>query len=565
MAKYGKNDMVSEPEEKLTPENEKNTSHQDKRRRNNKKRKNQRYSKKTRPAKVGYNDPKWYTRYPELLAAAATLPFPYKPGMDVPIMKDEYASGSSAPTHINIPGVLALEWAPTCGYSTRATDPASLAAKELYNKVRAAYSGRIYAGPPDFMIYLLALDSIYAYIGMLKRVYRVLNAFNGNNYHVPKSLMYALLGDSLIDSHVTELRSRAVELWSDINVLVRMCDRFTCPAVMDCFNRHYWMNDNIYADDNTLRSQLYVFRQKSYYRFSMVNTPEGVPAGGLIPLEAPMFGGAGTDPISTLYDYGINLIESLSNWESAYTISGYLSRAYEGTPSFTVELLPQFEQLNIQFQPEVLSQIENAMTVYPANREAGTVPVLSTTISQDPLRNVVLSQPTVIFQNPGTAVEDLFFKRPTFIMHSDVATALDVVIASRLTATCQLDHVEEGFKYYRILSGTEIPWKINIYTMNVFTHEVVKREAPQLIFHMYDGTEVETYPQFLASILINQWGYHPQMWYMVRTTDASYWDLVPVSDVHNLTSCTEEQLTQIHRSCILSEFDAFRGSTLPTG
>lgn len=256
-----------------------------------------------------FNDFSWYARNPELVRPAANLPFPYKPGMSVALAAKYTASTKQVREFQSaIPGILCLNWMPTLGQSKVASDPASNAAKEIFARVRSAFSGTLKADPPDYVIYLCALDSIFSYIGSLKRIYRILTAYSPFNYNMPNLLLQALGIPNLV---VEQLKSEKVLLLQNINYLVDMTKKLHCPAIFPMFNRHYWLNDNVYTDANTPKSQFYAFRQTHYFKFALINTPQGQPAGGLSLVAAPTL--TTSSPSQTLFDFGRSLIDALQS------------------------------------------------------------------------------------------------------------------------------------------------------------------------------------------------------------------------------------------------------------
>lgn len=168
-----------------------------------------------------FNAFSWYNKNPHLVEAAASIPFPYRPGMTMKI-------DGSVDADLYIPGVMSLQWAPTIGQSSLPTDPASIAAKEMYGKVREAFSGSIDADAPDFPIYLCALDSIDAYIGALKRLFRIVNAYTPENYAIPDLLLAAL---GCTPNTIADMRANRMKMYQYINELVGMTHKFRCPAV----------------------------------------------------------------------------------------------------------------------------------------------------------------------------------------------------------------------------------------------------------------------------------------------------------------------------------------------
>lgn len=489
----------------------------------------------------GLNDFSWYNRNPLLTQAAASLPFPYRPGMKLePVMFDPTASiPATVTTPYVIPGILRMQWLPTVGQSATATDPASIAAKEVFAKVRSVFSGSIEADPPDFIIYLLALDSIFSYIGSLKRIYRILDAYTGMNYQIPDALLYALGIDD-----PNPWRADKAKLWQNINELIGMTRKFRCPAVFDIFNRHYWMNDNVYTDDASANSQLFVFHQAAYYKFGL----SGDPKVGSLSLVTPNF-----DSPDTAFTFGRSLIDALASGDDAYIISGYLTRAFEATPNFVVDELQSFEEFMPVYAPEVLSQIENSMTV-----DADPIDLLaSNAISQNPGTNAILCAPKIA----STDVR-LYTNRPMLSIRSDSPSVIDVVEASRLTAFVSN---EAGSGQQTIECATELPcrWQQVSYESETGIGRIVTIDQLQHFTYSNSGAlsvgNIQTFFKAASALSATDWS--PRITYFtVDITNTSSQVINAVCtlwDVHNVTQCTPEQLAQIHRVCLLSEFNSF--------
>lgn len=492
------------------------------------------------------NDISWYARYPDLLRVSASLPFPYKAGMSISDMGTFNSSGTTTPDYsknnaYNIPGVLAIRFIPSIGISANTTDPASIACKELYARVRKSYSGSLEADPPDFLIYLLALDSIFSYIGSLKRIFRLVNAFTPYNYVVPDTLLNAL---GVTPTCVSNLRKDKLKFMGQINELIYMTHNLVCPAVMDIFNRHYWMNDNAYADSPSPNSQIYVFRQDAYYKYAEQKTPADVDAAGLAMTPAPLDTATTSDD---LYAFGLALIRALSSWDDAYTISGYLMRAFEGVPSFGVDLLTGTEEFVLQYQEEVLAQIENANVGFMM-AFATLKTVLATgdlNVSQDPTNNRILSGMTI--QNPPSGVLSYtmgyFGDIPMLSVRNDAPTPEDVVLATRLKT------------HYSVLSNGAV--QIHCGTECVVAYELWSKSGTSADF-VTDGYESDnTRATFLAPFAAFDWAPLIRINWR-RNVSGSYQNNIQLLwDVHNLTPVTLSQLDEINRVCIYSEFNAF--------
>lgn len=528
-----------------------------------------------------FNDFSWYNHYPELTEAVGRVPYPYRPGMTLKtnnvVVPD--ASVDSALGDYRIPGVMSLMWVPSIGQSSNPTDPASIIGAEIYAQVRHAYSGQLDADGPDFVIYMLALDSIYSYIGSLKRIYRILNAWGPMNYVVPNTLLTSL-GVS-IDA-ADELRRNKADFWKVINELTHMSRRFTCPAIMDIMNRHYWMNDNVYTDANSQNAQMYCFNQYAFYQYTDTN-PDNP---GLYLSIAPWYTNTAIT-VQVLFEFGRTLINSLANWDDSYTINGYLQRAFEGTNSFTVALLEEGESFGAVYEPEVLAQIENSKTIPGgfALLDSGVMSWYSAStpvITQNVLNNsVVATYPIKVTAAADSYLElharELYSEEERFLLssRSDQPTVQDNIIATRLKACIiDLDRDSTGNFYVgRIQCATEIPMCWLIRQTPVQTQAgilgngflgIVYPQLPTISDEISLSITTNDFPQMLRMMcLASQFDWCPlsQMTFYCKkgpfATDAtSYREII--GDIHNTTVVGLELLQNIHKVCIYSELNAFR-------
>lgn len=520
------------------------------------------------------NDVSWYSRNPNLLVAAGSFPFPYRPGMKMDFGTATAKVGEQTlqgTRNFRVPGILTLDWLPSIGYSESATDPASIMAKEIYAKVRSKYSGSLDADAPDFVVYLGALDSLFSYIAWLKRLYRVMNAWTPENYVLPEVVLSAM---GLTSADIQSLREDRVKLWQNINELVLQSRKFTCPASMDLFNRHYWMSDNVYTDENTINSQFYMFNLKAVYQFAMLNMPDGNPGPGLQMVAMPTISNPTTDVMTTdrLYKFGRGLIDALVAWDDAYTINGYLMRAYEGVPSFIVDELPVDQPFNPVYEPEVLAQIENSRTI-PA---ASVITDFSGfNVTQDVVTNAVISKPsytTELGYDSGEEFETQgYMVPPTLSVRSTTPTVADSVIASRLQAALT-DVTITGTgtaakATATIVAGTEIPlvWRMleapAASRQVAFRNNVVRQTAT--FVNLDTVTTADQLQSQITSLLgwmaIEQYDWHPfiflsGLYTIDGTTNVTF---RIVGDTHNITTITVEDLRNLHKICVYSELNAF--------
>lgn len=501
----------------------------------------------------GGNAVEWYSRYPNLLLAAGSIPYPYKPGMAVPIgnYKEFLSQGAAHVVNSAIPGIMTINWIPSVGYSDDPTSPISIVGKEVYAKVREKFSGAIDADAPDFVIYLLALDAVFSYIASLKRIYRVLNAYSPENIFTPDGILYAL---GLNQTQVLDLRAHKMEFYQRINELVLMTRKFKCPRIMDLFNRHVWLNDHVYTDAPTVKSQFYIFKQTAWYQFSMEqawNGAEGVLAGSLISTSLSI---PGTGVVDYLYTFGRNLIDALASSDDGYLISGYLMRAYEGVPEFYVDELLMGEVLIPKYNEEVLGEIENAHSIAPG------VSRVNNAIYQDPSTNSIISHPMAVYAQDGaTARLGLDGIYPRYNSRSDNPTVAETVVNSRLMTYLEPFGVGETAYSTKIVCCTEIVTSFVITERN--PDPVATVLYTNLVFHSetflnFGGSYASSSIAQLARLIkATQWDWMPMVLVICdnNTAEAN----VLMGDIHNITSSDMAALKNINTVCLYSLFNAF--------
>lgn len=484
---------------------------------------------------MGSNDLSWYTRNPFLTQASATIPFPNRPGMRIPMRMT-----SGANTVMEYYGTGVIDWLPSFGSSSLNTDPASVAGKEIYAKVRAAFSGSLDADAPDYIIYLGALDSIFAYIAYLKRIYRLLVAWSPNNYVTPDGILESL---NFSSAEIAALRANRTQLWQYINELVLQSRKFTCPAEMDLMRRHYWLSDNVYTDAPTINSQFYIFNMIGAYHYTplpSIDSPD-INAPGLQTYMLPNMNFTSTRDVTPdgLYKFGLSMIQKLVEWDDSYTINGYLKKAYDGAPLFIVEEIPADQSIEPIYNEEVLTQIENAKFLPSGNNILSGASSMLNTVQQNVSTNAISCTP----QYKPTTMPANYNADSFLSLRSDLPSAGEVVIATRLspTFTFEDDTIVVG-------GGTEIPVAFRLVAANnVFTTSNLTGWTGVVIPSLILDAATDD----LQLSRLSWFSWHP---IFPSFTGGSF---NVYGDVHNFTVVSNDTLNNIHRVCVLSELNAY--------
>lgn len=493
------------------------------------------------------NDISWYSRYPNLLSAAARIPFAKYPGSGITV------SGVDT----TIPGVLALDYYPSIGISTSDHSAPSQLALELYARVRANYSGELEADGPDIVMYIMSLANVYMYISWCKRVYRTLNSFSPINYNMPNLLLqsYGLSGAA-----INKLRTQKTEFWGYINQLIAEARTFKVPDEFDVLRRYVWLCDNVFKDTEELsQAQLYVFNPRGFYVFAEQNTPDGIAASGLemqaMPFDPTISPDFTSNPGGALFAYGQGLITALKSWSTSSTINGYLQRAFKDSPWFTMEEVFESDLQVPEYSEEVLGQIENFHGLCIRQDNVITADQVGLAVSQDPKTNAVLcaSQVTV----KGTAIEMLDVVNTLQMNLRREDDPSEVVINSRMIGYVTKASHSAGQMLYTVDCATELPLGMRYLNAGDVSNDTIN--SGTFIPPIYSLSGGIGSSLLVAPCALESFDWHPFVYVVTNTGgDTPTVDSVAIlGDIHTYASVSPQSMRRLHEICLYSEYNAF--------
>lgn len=311
------------------------------------------------------NDPNWYALNKQLLKDAASFPYAWPLGNRLNL-------GERA-TVINkgsIPGILVMNWVPTIGYSSDGTSPVNVASINTYTKVRHDNSGHANYDHADYMMYLLAMDSVYAYHSWMRRVYGVALTYSNTNRYYPRALVEAMGVD------FEDLQRNLADFRQYINTYAVKASALAVPANMSIMTKHYWMSEGLYYDSNQDKPQTYLFNPLGFYKFALSQGDD--PHGTLV--FAPMFGDDTVGPdgkptganvhtgatavkkwtFDTIRRYGDMLLAPIISDEDFGIMSGDTLKSFGIGGCYTLPITEETYTVVPSYSPEVLDQIQNA-------------------------------------------------------------------------------------------------------------------------------------------------------------------------------------------------------------
>lgn len=487
-------------------------------------------------ASHAYNDMSWYTRNPLLLESACRIPFAYPCGGYMPAGTTFMSNGTTTRKYNEnavSAGVMALRYVPSIGNTDDGLSaPINIAAREMYAKVRKAYSGALVCDAPDLMLYMLSLDGVFSYIAYLKRVYRLLDIYSGTNKYVVHGLLHAM---GFTTAAINELRTRKTELWGVINTFIADANKWSCPAQFDILNRHYWMNDNVYLDKVSSKAQMFIFIPQGFYKFGLDNDSKGQ-----VTVNAPS-----EYTFDSLVTFGKDLLNTLSNSEDAYTINGYLSRAFEGVPNFRISELGINDKQEFVYSEEVLNQIHNATIIKLSNDVC--------TVKQNVANNCLVSS----YTGQDVSTSDGLLRGSLELLDStmEVPDAVNVVVGSRLHATVEAKATGNKIDYH-VNSGTEIVTTATVYRIS--PPQVFDRAPFSAYTYEQNFIAISDNNTVSAVALVSQFDWAPMFmigYWNATNKEVNSFDIL--GDVNNLTHVANVVMNNLHRMCIYSEFNAF--------
>lgn len=474
------------------------------------------YSKKN-------NDASWYTVPGQLAKDVASLSFNNATG--VPFNIGTYASV--------IPGTMEIITAPVPGISGGASSAVSVAAKNLFTGIRKANSGSTNYDASDLMMYILAMDSAYAYYAWMVRIYGVMRVYDQRNRYLGQNLAAISGGD--VDTILPNLANfRAY-----INQYAIKLGAFNVPATLTLIKRHMWMFSNVYADENNIKGQFYLYQPAYFYRYDEYNGAGRLVAEPLMVQDSlnqdhfTSVAKSAPKTLNAIIGYGERLISALAGSQDINTMSGDILKAYDSNGVFKLDLIGEEFALAPVFSEEVLTQIHN--TTFVGNEfyvnTASDPALTSFYVNQDTSigYGAILCQPKVKLDSSYNKLLD-FWK--------DDPTPEDVMVATRNMTFTYLDEATNSNALQTC--GTEVPLFAVVTQLNATGN----REENNL----YTGIE-HHYSQIVTVKYLSSFNEYPLLY--LRGSDDKVGSHF-LGELSNYTILDYDELRKMHDSALLS-------------
>lgn len=372
----------------------------------------------------GHNDDSWYTKNPNLLESSARISQAYDIGM--PLFFPSNTSGvylGTAAAESAVPGVMTLLTSIGPGPAGVPTDPVNLAMSNLFANMRSKLTSTLSFSAPDLMMYIMAVDSAFAFYNEMQRVYGIANTFSPLNRYQPKILLEAMGYDfDNIQKNLADLKYYIYEYESFLRA-------FPIPSNLPIVAEHSWMFSNVYKDAEQGNASLYVYVPEYFFVYSDTKVETG---GSLEPVSyCPYTGESNASSTVTLHGYsyirefGNRIMEGIYNSDDISNIKSAIMKAYEGQ-FYAISSMDPTYKIDPTYNPSVLMRIENAF-ILPRLR-IGMDPSVEPTayygyILQDPNTNTIQYHPD--FTGYG-----IYATMPYLNFHFSNVTPLDYIKAT---------------------------------------------------------------------------------------------------------------------------------------
>lgn len=494
------------------------------------------------------NDVSDYTGYPALVATAASLAYGYPTGAELNLGLHDAISDHPAYTGsvqdttdglLTVPGVLTFHMCPSIGKVNGPTDPANLAAYEVYSNIRMNVTNNIPYDAPDIMIYLMAVSGLFQIAEFAKRALRVAMTANPMNLYYPKDV----LGSMGLD--YDNIRSNAMSFLSNINLRLAQMQGLALPMNIKAIHRLAYMYRDIYVDGSTVKDQLYMYVPRAFYKF-------GLDADGIGQLTYEQWTKTSqvTGTIANLMTIWDNMLQTVRQNQDFAIMSGHIMKAY-GTAAIVPELMTEIAPLQPFANLGVLEQMKNTT-------------VLGTDAQWNPS--------AVVTQNKATyeafLISNPFISKSSDAVASEDKIAMSGLLGSRILTTTQAEPTPlinmENTRDMVIADsidvvGSNIQIKFTCGTDFCLYADIIEHRPngllPQRSTFGYCGTS------YVSELIRRSFKFAPAVLYVLSTILseseplAAQVNTVELSfDYDSITIVDKAELSNIHRVTLLSVF-----------
>lgn len=439
--------------------------------------------------------------------------------------------------YANIGAVMKVSFVPSTGVSLDANSTLNAAATKVYTFMVSAGSVGASFEANDVMITMLAIGACYAFLAEMRRAYGLIS------FVVPENRMIGPKCLSLLGYNADNLTNNKADFLKYINNFAEKLRTLKVPADFTFVKKWFWINDNVWVDRESPKSQAYISQFSHYFKYF----PVAFASGGAVLLQS--YEAITNKTIDQIESFGNDLLNQIINDKDVNDINSYVKRAYGDGQILIVPDTPTDHKITPKYDLEVLSEFHNlntvgvpgSVTAYP-DSDNGVTQVIPTG-----------SESPYLFHRPHSGWQQ-YLRIPSsgslFDVYTDAPSEKDVMVATRWMTLCKT--VTAGTAKIQLVRtcGTEYATKIQVNffgsseiamqedTNTTYTHVIVNASGDyDPTTRLYDVAMVSTFdyaPIFISHIDEND-------------------EALIHSDLQNYTTISFRTLQGLHNAAITRE------------
>lgn len=439
-----------------------------------------------------------------------------------------------------MPGIMTLEYIPFSGPCANWNDAINRSWLSIFSAYAAKTSGTFQIQQPDLALVGEAANSIIVNIYEIKRLLGLANLYSNVNQYMPKALIEAAgFKPEYVIGHQDDIRRR-------LNYLISAFNTLNLPGYTDIHLRRAQLAHNVYADEDDVRAQLYVFKSKGYYIYR--DTKDGISDAEH--LEWIQYSG-----FDNFVELRLDTIESqinaLRDSASFGLVSAAVLRAFGDRQLLRIDLEP-IDSITVPvFDRNMNWQINNADIVSNINPH-------TLHITCDIHGNALVCQPSVL---PGTQLSN---SEPALFVHQKYLNSYDGVMSEefmmeatrfKVGSNAYNDPQFDPTKYATPLNicGTEIITGMYIFNMEVVNEgdsPTLNRSTKLSSWMKYSGD----YTQSIASLMhdLTKFRNHPLINLLIVEPVTKTAQVYTVGDLYRYTRLETSALAGLHEAALQS-------------
>lgn len=439
-------------------------------------------------------------------------------------------------------GCMALEYCNAQKSTANATQGLNKAATQLYTYLRHVNSGARNYEPADVMMLVLAMRDIYSEYLELARALGVVQYYNFENRYFPELILRALRIDA------ADLRANIAQYRGRLNLIAQAINSIAIPKYFKAIDRAAYITSNVFADSNSMRGQMYVFRKSLYYTFDTTSSETGTMLTAAWHAK-----GANTDTFAVRLQVLDSMVQAILLDTDANTISGDVLHAFADSQLYQVAEVPENYMVVPTMDEDILAQIENSLSFGSYFADGIAAPMANSAAAQYNVTQTggLVNWAPFIGANTGTS--NFYPLEVVFNSHKDDVDYRDNLEWSRLIIGAAAEMVTTTTGIRLLQCGLELVFGEYMYSIRGDAVEGV--ELKQIISP--SGTAAVANANVISLMEVEEYDWHPTV-YLIRISGsgatAAVSDFRIAADLKKFTFIPRNIVDSVHNAALNAAF-----------